>query len=749
MADDALILDRYRPLGQVGAGGFGSVQVAWDPRIQRKVAIKIIPLTEVDARRAQQPDEQSPTHDRWHGVLPWEAIDDVEPRITEFVSPFRARGADPASADGASRIVALSGEGIGRASADTQLTTRFASAVEPATMRMPAVSDEGEGSDASGSFGQDEPGGSSALANIPGIDEARTAARLDDQHIVKVYDVEVVGLDAYLIMEYVEGITLSRLLDEYGDLLTIDMVTAVFDAVSAALSVAHKRGVLHLDIKPDNILINADGQVKVTDFGLATLADASGKGTTGGGTIGYMPLEQMRREHLDARTDEWSLASVTYEMIAADNPFFAPTLAEAEAAIEEAELVLPSLCWDDVDDQIDDVLFYALDPDPSARYDTVSDFAEEMDRFLGDAGRGKRQLSLVVHDALGRPLPGAGEGALDEALDEYGEADGFDGYDEPDGYGWTDGFEEEAPSSGLDRTERQPAAHFARPPMELRKERLPMRARIDDRVISIAGRATAAAGSGAAAYVAAANMPFTSGVSVQGVAVSLIAAVLVAALAAFRPQIGSVVALAGVSVALICGATPLMGVVLLAASLVWWRFEGSRSVAASNAAVFAPIFGGVGLGQLAPLTAGAALRPASAAATALLSVVWAFCLACLGTGSLSGWDAVSFWSFAAIDAAPRALVLGASPALWCEAASWVCAAFLQALVASRGSRALDVVGAVLGGAVLALGLAAAAWFASGGTGFAPSVNALVPLAFSTALTALFLAFVRPNRPAGS
>ncbi|MDD7369894.1 MAG: protein kinase, partial [Berryella intestinalis] len=258
MADDALILDRYRPLGQVGAGGFGSVQVAWDPRIQRKVAIKIIPLTEVDARRAQQPDERPSTRDRWHGVLPWEAIDDAEPQITEFVSPFRTAGADSAPLSGSGRTEVLSDGRTGRLSADAQITTRFAGGAEPATMRMPAVSDEGEGCGAPCPSERDSSDERSRLANIPGIDEARTAARLDDQHIVKVYDVEVVGLDAYLIMEYVEGITLSRLLDEYGDLLTIDMVTAVFDAVSAALSVAHKRGVLHLDIKPDNILINAD-----------------------------------------------------------------------------------------------------------------------------------------------------------------------------------------------------------------------------------------------------------------------------------------------------------------------------------------------------------------------------------------------------------------------------------------------------------------------------------------------------------
>ena len=70
-----LILDRYEPIGTAGVGGFGTVQIAWDPRIQRRVAIKTIPLTELDAYRANLPGAQavsvSPTADRWHGVQPW------------------------------------------------------------------------------------------------------------------------------------------------------------------------------------------------------------------------------------------------------------------------------------------------------------------------------------------------------------------------------------------------------------------------------------------------------------------------------------------------------------------------------------------------------------------------------------------------------------------------------------------------------------------------------------------------------
>ena len=86
-----------------------------------------------------------------------------------------------------------------------------------------------------------------------------------------------------------------------------------------------------------------------------------------------MPLEQMHQENLDVRCDEWALASLTYEMLAGENPFLAPDLERAEAVIEDAELVLPSLCWDELDPAVDDVIFFALDPDREERYATVAD----------------------------------------------------------------------------------------------------------------------------------------------------------------------------------------------------------------------------------------------------------------------------------------------------------------------------------------------------------------------------------------
>ena len=336
-----LLLDRYQLIDRAGSGGFGAVYVAWDTRIQRKVAIKVIPLSAIDAARATFPGNA---------------------------------GTAAAAATGAGVV----------------------------------------------EFSQEEE--SRWLADVPGLDEARTAAMLQDANIVAVYDVEIYAQRAFLIMEYVEGITLTQLLRNHNDELTLDMIAALFQGMAHALEVAHRRKVLHLDIKPDNILINADGQVKVTDFGLATLADAQGYGTAGGGTVGYMPLEQMRSEPLDARTDEWSLASITYEMLAGRNPFFANDLEEAQRAIEDAELVLPSACWDNLDPEVDDIMFCALCPDPQGRYKKVKDFREDLLPFLGDPKAGCADLVDAVYEEMHPVYDTDGEYAEDVAYGGQGVA---------------------------------------------------------------------------------------------------------------------------------------------------------------------------------------------------------------------------------------------------------------------------------------------------------------------------------------
>ena len=493
--DRQLILNRYRPIGEAKAGGFGTVRVAWDTRIQRKVAIKCIELDEVDAARAALPGanavaQRAPQHE----PLPWED----DPVFND---------ADEAEGD-ATSVFDLVGDG-------------------------PLVH---------------------SLAHVPGLDEARTAAMLSDASIVAVYDFEVQESTAYLIMEYVEGVTLTELLHRHADRLTLDVVAAVFASVSHALEVAHANQVLHLDIKPDNVLINHQGQVKVTDFGLATLADASGYGAAGGGTIGYMPLEQMRQENLDVRCDEWALASLTYEMLAGENPFLAPDLERAEAVIEDAELVLPSLCWDELDPAVDDVIFFALDPDREERYATVADFAEELEPFLGDPKRGVRELSVIV--------------------------------------GHADDEEEE-------ETETAPPVPY-----------VPLRERITPLQRTVAAHAAGALGSGAVAFVAFANLPQTSGFA-NPLFWGLFALVTLAG--ALKPHLGALLAYFALSAAPIAGNAPAAGCVLLAATAAWWYFTGRLGDADANATLVPPLAGAFGCNQLTPLVAGFCLPPSNAA----------------------------------------------------------------------------------------------------------------------------------------
>ena len=700
MTDDGLILDRYELLGTAGEGGFGTVQIAWDPRIQRKVAIKTIRLTEHDAARAALPGAEavagSSTAERWHGVAPWTEYlaDDLADIAAEPLPAWEAGVAYDAYAEGDSDDGEPNDEAWGDGRGATQAEQQ-AGAFDEARRKAEQVT---------------------SLAHIPGLDEARTAAMLSDPRIVTVYDFEVRGRVAYLIMEYVEGVTLTRLLGEYADYLTLDMVAAVFDSVAGALSAAHNAGVLHLDIKPDNILVNARGNVKVTDFGLATLADASGAGTTGGGTIGYMPLEQMRREHLDARTDEWSLAAIAYEMLTGDNPFRARSLEEAESAIEEAELVLPSLCWENLDEQIDDVVFYALDPNREERYASVSDFAEEMDKFLGDAAKGSAQLELVVADALGldeepesseeegwygdddgalisprekrpdfvgrllalfgtsgnddghgRGGDGGGAGALDYGQDECG-------YEDFDGEG---GEEDEGGGP-------RPAKRASREPL---RDRMPPQAQ------AIAPRVLSALASGFTACLALSNMQILAAGFGPGTGYVVGAAVVVVAvLGALWAHVGAIVAFTLFSIALVLCGHPIVGAVLLVTTFAWWYAVGHSGKASANVVLLLPVVGAVGGSSAIPLVAGASLKPLPAIATTAYAAVLGMAFGSLGTMSLLGWDAFAFWDFMRADVSGNAIALITQFAPWATAAGWVAAAAALSAIRERGGRWLTVVG---------------------------------------------------------
>ncbi|MHB8741305.1 MAG: serine/threonine-protein kinase, partial [Coriobacteriia bacterium] len=293
--EEQLILDRYRPLADLGSGGFGSVVLAFDTKMTRRVAIKRLPL---------------PT-----------------------------------------------GHTPGRT----------------------------------------------------GLAEARTAAMLNHPAIVTVHEWDTDESDAYIVMEDIDGASLADVIDDRDDPLDDDEAAWVLESVGDALSFAHDNGVLHLDLKPANVLVARNGRVKVADFGIAALTDVSGRAQAASGTLGYMPPEQLRGERLDERTDVWALGALFYELLTRANPFDADTAEGSLFRIEVAPIPMPSEFEASLTGDIDDVLLTATAPDPDDRYGSVAEFVAALAPLLGDARAGRRRLAAYLDDSLGDEVPFGGE----------------------------------------------------------------------------------------------------------------------------------------------------------------------------------------------------------------------------------------------------------------------------------------------------------------------------------------------------
>jgi serine/threonine protein kinase/predicted ATPase len=230
--------------------------------------------------------------------------------------------------------------------------------------------------------------------------EARAASALNHPNILTVYDI---GDDAagarFIATEYVEGSTLRE--HARARQLPLPEVLDVGVQLSAALSAAHAAGVVHRDVKPENVMVRPDGYVKVLDFGLAkpvSVAPASGKredsdadsfaralvSTHPGmimGTFAYMSPEQARGLEVDARTDVWSLGVVLYELLAAAPPFEGPTASDVMAAVLAREPAPLSERAGGVPAELERIVTKALAKDREERYQTVKDLGLDLRRL--------------------------------------------------------------------------------------------------------------------------------------------------------------------------------------------------------------------------------------------------------------------------------------------------------------------------------------------------------------------------------
>jgi serine/threonine protein kinase len=213
--------------------------------------------------------------------------------------------------------------------------------------------------------------------------EARTIARLQHPHILPLYDYGVEDDILYLVMAYIEGGSLGDRID--SGRLTPRQAEPILRQVAAALDYAHRQGVIHRDIKPDNILLDKEGNALLADFGIVKLADSGSHLTVTGGLVGtpaYMAPEQGSGEEITNSADIYSLGVVVYEMLTGRKPFEAET--PMQVVIKHMTSPIPSLraTVPDAPEVLEMTLNRALAKVPENRYATATEFADDFTRSI-------------------------------------------------------------------------------------------------------------------------------------------------------------------------------------------------------------------------------------------------------------------------------------------------------------------------------------------------------------------------------
>ena len=638
-------------------------------------------------------------------------------------------------------------------------------------------------------------------AVAPGLEEARTAAQLHDSRIVNVYDFEIEGNEALLIMEFVDGMSLGSLMDRIPRKLDLDEIASLVQNVGKALQHAHQHHVLHLDVKPDNILIDTSGQSKVADFGIgklassrfapaphrmkaanvaddrgsfsetgadigpdgatALMADTAGAdtaiagsfGAAAGGTIGYMPPEQIEGLDVTAKTDQWAFAVLVYELIVGENPFVAPTFEQSLFELQNANIVVPSAVERGLDEGADDVLFRAMSLDPEDRYTSVAKFVSALMPYLGDpkAGRtrmGKLTETLQDSIALGSPQErmaalrrmSLGQRGDESAEDSARTAD--EEWDSPAEDSMQDGRPGRYGSALKTRGRAADESYDQRmPARELPRIRDCITRKAARIITKIAGAAscmmlTFLGASGFAAQGGLADMLASSGLAMPVLAA--IAACSAAAVGFLWPRFGSAVALVVLGAgAISAGYTP-NGAVLLAASSIWWAFVGRFDDVASNCAMLAPCLGAISMAYMQPLLCGWCLGMKKAVLTSVLGAALMVTLFPItGCGDLFACGLRFASHSTTVD-------LAASSAygqtwVWIDAAGWVAATVAMQLLAKHGNKALSLAGAAAATAIMVVSRALGAMTGGiVGETFSPVAVAALALPFLAMALAVWM-----------
>lgn len=214
--------------------------------------------------------------------------------------------------------------------------------------------------------------------------EAQAAARLNHPNIVSAYDVGRDGEICYIIMEYIDGYTLKELILKNAP-FTNEETLGVSLQIASALEAAHKNGIIHRDIKPQNILVTKDGDIKVTDFGIAKAASSSTITTEQMGSAHYFSPEQAKGGFVDHKSDIYSLGIVMYEMLTGRPPFDGEST--VALAIKHMDQPLPDIkdFNSEASESLIRIIAKATAKRPSMRYSTAEELSEDLKHALTDS----------------------------------------------------------------------------------------------------------------------------------------------------------------------------------------------------------------------------------------------------------------------------------------------------------------------------------------------------------------------------
>ena len=213
--------------------------------------------------------------------------------------------------------------------------------------------------------------------------ESKAISILDHPNIVKVYDVSVTDKLQYIVMEYVDGITLKEYLRQRGGALTWKEAVYFASQVLSALQHAHAKGIIHRDVKPQNIMLLADGSIKMMDFGIARFSRAQSQTVSDKaiGSVHYISPEQAKGERTDARTDIYSVGVMLYEMLSGKLPF------DGDGAVSIAIMQISDKARPlaevapDVPEGIRQITEKAMEKDPAKRFQSAAEMLDAIETF--------------------------------------------------------------------------------------------------------------------------------------------------------------------------------------------------------------------------------------------------------------------------------------------------------------------------------------------------------------------------------